>query len=64
MMRFLNRKRCANAEHRVKMERLERAEDELRVLKARADRAIGVLDAREKRNHWREAIDSMIQGAP
>lgn len=47
---------------RDKMARLERAESEVKDLRGRADRAIGKLDARHSRNHWRESITEMIQG--
>lgn len=46
-----------------KMARLERAEAEVAGLRIRADNAIQFLDARRKRNHWRESIEQMIQGA-
>jgi hypothetical protein len=46
-----------------KMERLEKAEEDLRNLKSRAEKAIQTLDDRHKRNHWRESITEMIQGA-
>ena len=45
-----------------KMERLEKAEAELDTLKARATKAITFLDGRNRRNHWRESIEDMIQG--
>lgn len=48
---------------REKIERLEKAERELFWLKARAARAIMTIDERKSRNHWREAIERMIQGA-
>lgn len=54
--------RRAQREEREKLERLERAEDTLSDLKIRAERAIRILDERQKRNHWREAIEKIIQG--
>lgn len=46
---------------REKVVRIEKAETELFDLKIRASRAIRRLDDRHKRNHWREAIEQMIQ---
>lgn len=51
------------ADEHEKMARLEQAEKELDSLKLRAACAIGILDARQKQNHWRESIEKMIQGA-
>lgn len=48
---------------REKDERLEKAERDLASLKARAERAISRIEERRGRNHWREAIERMIQGA-
>lgn len=45
-----------------KMVRIEKAETELFDLKIRAHRAATVLSDRAPRNHWREAIEGMIQG--
>lgn len=47
---------------REKLARLEQAETEVRDLRERADRAIGILAARQGRNHWSESIDMMIRG--
>lgn len=47
----------------VKMARLESAEAEVADLVARSKRAVSYLDARGQRNHWRESIEQMIQGA-
>lgn len=47
---------------REKVVRIEKAETELFDLKIRAARAIRKLDDRNKRNHWRHAIEEMIQG--
>lgn len=52
-----------NDKDRANLARLEQAESDLGVLKARASRAIGILDARDGRNHWRESIEQMIQGS-
>lgn len=57
------RKTGHGAVEREKMERLEKAEAELVTLKARAVRAVAVLDGRQQRNHWRESIEDMIWGA-
>lgn len=43
--------------------RLEDAERELAILKQRADKAMYTLESRRSRNHWREAIESLFQGA-
>lgn len=43
--------------------RLENAERDLVDLQDRATKAIKVLDDRQRRNHWREAVQSMIKGA-
>lgn len=58
-----NRKRNAEIE-REKMARIEKAENDLRGLQSRGARAFRTLDARRGRNHFREAIEQMIQGAP
>lgn len=42
---------------------LKRAEADLADLTARGESAVRTLDARHKRNHWRESIEQMIQGA-
>lgn len=49
---------------RLAEERLHRAENELRTLKARAHRAASALESRRQRNHWRESIEQMLQGGP
>lgn len=56
-------KRRQIAVEREKMARLEQAEGELATLGNRAALAIRRLDERRGRNHWREAIEQMIQGA-
>lgn len=48
---------------REKMARLEQAEGELSSLRDRAGLAIRRLDERRARNHWRESIEQLIQGA-
>lgn len=48
---------------REKMERLEQAESDLADLRNRAARVIVLLTERQRKNHWREAIENMIQGA-
>lgn len=48
---------------REKMERLEEAERTLADLQARKEKAVTFLTERHERNHWREAIERMIQGA-
>lgn len=58
------RKRQRDQAEHVKMVRLEQAEGDLRDLQTRADRALRTLDERHRRNHWRESIEQMIQGAP
>lgn len=54
--------RVKQVEHE-KESRLEQAERDLFFLKHRAARAIARLDDRSSRNHWRESIEQMIQGA-
>lgn len=48
---------------REKEARLKEAESTLIILKYRARKAIDYLEARQERNHWREAVHDMIQGA-
>lgn len=48
---------------REKIARLEAAEEQVADLKGRSTRAIITLGNRQARNHWREAIEQMIQGA-
>ena len=62
MLRTPNRKARDQKIEGEKIERLEKAERELFWLKARAAKAIQSLDERQKRNHWRESIEQMIQG--
>lgn len=50
-------------EEREKMARLETAERDLKELQDRGDEAVRLLVERQSRNHWREAIQQMIQGA-
>ncbi len=56
-----SREREAAAEAE-KMARLEKAEAELLVLQERKSRALRILSERDRRNHWRESIEEMIQG--
>jgi hypothetical protein len=51
------------AEEREHDARLDAATAELRELQERGDRAVQFLAARRQRNHWRESITNMIQGA-
>lgn len=50
------------ADDRSEYARLEEAEREVTELKQRCDAAAGILDARRKRNHWRETVEQMIRG--
>jgi hypothetical protein len=59
---FLHARTRAKVEERANIVRLERAEQELRDLQERGDRAMQFLAARGRRNHWRESIEQMIQG--
>lgn len=45
------------------MAAIEDAEQLLASLTERSEKAMQFLDAREKRNHWRESIADMIHGA-
>lgn len=62
MPRFLYTKKHHESVEREKIAKLEQAESDLLTLRARASRAMGLLDERQRRNHWREAIEQMIQG--
>lgn len=53
----------ADAKECESMARLEKAEKDLGELQQRAHAAVTVLNDRAKRNHWRESIEQMIQGA-
>lgn len=55
-----HREDLIDAEHEARMEKAVRDVDQLRV---RADAALDTLDTRDRRNHWRESIEQMIQGA-
>lgn len=61
MIRLRGRTHALDDE-REKMARLEQAEAELTDLKDRMDRAVEYLDARTRRNYWRESIEKMIRG--
>jgi hypothetical protein len=64
MLQWVHRNHRRSAEvEREKSARLEDAEREVADLRSRADRAIRTLDDRHTRNHWRESIEQMIQGA-
>lgn len=52
----------AEADEREKLRRLDEAEQDLCKLKDRASQAMQTLDERRDRNHWREAIEQLIQG--
>lgn len=56
------RKSKYTAEEREKIARLEEAEARSANLRQRADAAIMTLEIRRGRNHWREAIQQMIEG--
>lgn len=58
-----NRDKRLNREDAHEEARLIAAEKKTRELKDRAETAIRTLDARSRRNHWRESIEQMIQGA-
>lgn len=60
---FISPRAKRKARETAEEARLVRAENEVRVLQSRADSAIEALDARARRNHWRESIQQMIQGA-
>lgn len=62
--KFSRKARASDKQHeREQMARLESAEADVRDLRRRADAAIRALDARRERNHWRESIEQIIQGA-
>lgn len=60
---FRKKKKQDDHEELAKLARLEEAEREVTSLSERKDKAISMLDARHGRNHWRESIEEMIQGA-
>lgn len=64
MIRFFRRKTTEDPAEREKIAKLERAEAELQELKVRGERAVRLLNERSRRNHWRESVEQMIQGAP
>lgn len=57
------RKPREDAAEEVKMERLRAAESAGTDLQRRADELTKILQERRQRNHWRESIEKMIQGA-
>lgn len=62
-MGFLQKKREAKEEDQQKLALLELAERDLCDLQERAACAIKTLEARRQRNHWRETIEQLMQGA-
>lgn len=44
--------------------KLDAAEELQRDLRARKTRALEALDARMKRNHWKESIEQLMRGTP
>lgn len=63
ILRLSHRARLKDeAAEKEKLRRLDEAEKDLGKLKARASHAIQTLDERRDRNHWREAIEQLIQG--
>lgn len=63
MLSFPHARKKRKTIERDKIARLEQAEADLSSLKIRASNAIRTLDNRQRRNHWRESIEKMIQGA-
>lgn len=66
-MGFLSKRR-ARKRHEAEVDeeqlaRLEKAERDVESLRHRATVATRSLDGRHQRNHWRESIEQMIQGA-
>lgn len=61
---FTRKKRRSDIDEqeREKIARLEQAEGELVSLKARAARAVRILEERRSQNGWKESIEQMIQG--
>lgn len=62
-MALFPRTRRLDAVEREKIAKLVEAEHEVEDLVARKDLAVRALSERQKRNHWRESIETMIQGA-
>lgn len=63
MFRLIKRRKASKVVEDEKMAALEKAEKDLGALEFRAFHAIRALDERGGRNHWREAVERMIQGA-
>ena len=67
MFSIFKRRREARAQReaaeREHDERLAEAEYDLMHLQARGENAVRTLNERHSRNHWRESIERMIQGA-
>ena len=62
MKKFWKRK-ADRAVEQDQEERLAKAEGELKDLKGRAEVAVRILDDRNKRNHWRDAVTELINGS-
>lgn len=58
---LFRKKHVAKVEHE-KEAKLEAAEAEMKDLKQRSDRAVSALTERQRRNHWQESVDRLIQG--
>lgn len=56
------RNRTLCPEEQAKDQRLAEAEKALSNLQHRAHVAVGYLDGRGGRNHWKESVEEMIQG--
>lgn len=63
MWRKFFRKSQRESDERAKLDRLESAEREMQGYRVRETAALSILNARHHRNHWRESIEKMIQGA-
>lgn len=60
---FGHRKARREADEKEQEALLLKAEETVRDLTDRRDKAIRILNERNHRNHWRESIERMIQGA-
>jgi len=63
MFRVFRRRREEALKEQEQEARLERAERALGALQQRAYHAERTLEERANRNHWREALIEMVQGA-
>lgn len=61
MERVFVRKRDRDAEV-VKNAKIKEAEKDLALLRERGLGAIATLEARRRRNHWRESIEEILRG--